>query len=102
VIFPFPVNLRLPPWIKNTFSGAVILFPFKLILTVFLISRVLSRDILFVKSITSVLLAALIASSNVSKKWFPILALAVSLALTLIGINNIDTSIKYLKNNFLI
>jgi len=57
----------------------------------------LFKETLFVKLIISVLVAALIASSRVSKNWFPICALDVSLALTFIGNNNVKST-KTFKN----
>ena len=63
---PIPVKLRLPPWIKNTFSGASILFPLRLILTVLFISSVLFNFVFVVSIIVSLLFAAFIASSRVS------------------------------------
>lgn len=51
-------------------------------LTVLLISKVSSREMLLVRVIVSLLPAALIASSSESKNLFPILALTLSLAYT--------------------
>ena len=66
LIVPVPVKLRLPPCTKNTCSGASILFPLRLILTVLFISKVLFNVVLDVNVIVSVLLEALMASSWVS------------------------------------
>jgi len=92
---PVPFKLRLPPSTKKTFSLASILWLFKSILTVLLISNVSFKETFPVKLIVSVLEAALMASSRVSKNLFPILALMFSLAFTLIEKVNMVRNIKH-------
>lgn len=99
---PLPVKFKLPPWTRKTCSSAVMVWLFKLILTVLLISKVLVNATSLVKVIVSVLFAAKMASSKLSKYRSPILALTESLAWTFInGIIRVR-NIRHEKNIFLI
>ena len=65
-IVPVPVMVRFPPFTKNTLSGAVISFPFRLILTFLFIFCVPFNDTSDNNDIVSFGPAFANASSNVS------------------------------------